>query len=80
MTKKEFYDNVIYHLKFDNGLQMAGTFDKIGNHLADFDNPTLKICKKQPADIQPIVDKYYAETNGNILDGQIDAWFDAYFG
>lgn len=79
MTKEKFYDSLIYHLSFDNGLQMAGTFDKIGNHLTDFDNPTLKICKKQPAELQPIVDKYYAETKGEILTGQIDQWFDEHF-
>ena len=79
MTKEQFYDSLIYHLTFENGLQMAGTFDKIGNHLTDFENPTLKICKKQPAELQAIVNKYYEENPDETVTGQIDAWFDEHF-
>ena len=79
MTKEQFYDSLIYHLTFENGLQMAGTFDKIGNHLTDFENPTLKICKKQPAELQAIVNKYYEENPGETVTGQMDAWFDEHF-
>jgi len=79
MTKDQFYDSLIYHLTFENGLQMAGTFDKIGNHLTDFENPTLKICKKQPAELQAIVNKYYEENPDETVTGQMDAWFDEHF-
>ena len=79
MTKEKFYDGLIYHLVFDNGVQMAGTFDKIGNHLTDFDNPTLKICKKQPSEFQAIVNKYYEDNPDGTLDGQMDAWCDTHF-
>lgn len=78
MTKEKFYDSLVYSLSFDNGVKMAGTFDKIGNHLTDFDGAKLTICKKQPEELQPIVNKYY-EDNREPLSGQMDAWFDAHF-
>lgn len=79
MTKETFYDSLIYHLTFDNGLQLAGTFDKIGNHLTDFEGAKLTICKKQPSELQPIVNKYYEENSDAQLDGQTDKWFDEHF-
>ena len=61
MTFLEFCDELEYDLSFENGIVISGQFDKIGNHLGDFEGQTLTISKWQPITIRDLVNKYVAE-------------------
>ena len=60
MTRNDTYDNLVYELVFTNGIKLTGTFDKIGNHLGDFDcDRELLISRHQPDVLIEIVTEYH---------------------
>ena len=76
MSYLEFCDALEYDLSFENGIVFSGPFDKIGNHLGDYEGPTLTISKLQPNDIKAIVDKYVKEFGVNPIN-LTEEWYEA---
>lgn len=60
MTRNDMYNNLVYELVFVNGLKLTGTFDKIGNHLGDFEcDRELLISRRQPEELLELVTEYH---------------------